>query len=233
MADATVLRLDTAELALEAGWEVDTVDHTDEFSRGGVRISVRYTTGDEMAAAVKRGPDGVAEDMEHRSGGKLELLRYWLTGRTPPAAAGSQIPVPDHLKPKPDQWTREEFVAAVADPADRAFLVRLLELIDENSRQSSAGMPIRLAFGKRGTGAMFVYPLGRRNPPFQFSVKGGSLMIAGGWKLLNQVKGHPGFGELAALLGLDERGPATWVPVSGLDADEVWAVGERVSRAIN
>lgn len=45
--------------------------------------------------------------------------------------------------------------------------------------------------------------------------------------------GHPGFAPLASMLDLDENGPASDVPVAGLDPDEVWEVGEKVSQAIN
>ncbi|TXH20012.1 MAG: hypothetical protein E6R06_22975 [Mycobacterium sp.] len=80
---------------------------------------------------------------------------------------------------------------------------------------------------------MFVYPFGRRHPPFKFSVKGGRLMISGCWNRFPQVKGHPGFADLAAMLDLDENGAETIVSVAGLDADKLWEVGENVSRAIN
>ncbi|UXA20545.1 hypothetical protein KXD98_03665 [Mycobacterium sp. SMC-4] len=80
---------------------------------------------------------------------------------------------------------------------------------------------------------MFVYPFGRRHPPFNLSVKNGQLKIAGCWTRFSEVKGHPGFAALATMLDLDESGPATAVPVAGLDADEVWRVGETVSQAIN
>jgi hypothetical protein len=58
-------------------------------------------------------------------------------------------------------------------------------------------------------------------------------MISGCWTKFPGVKGHRGFGDLAAMLDLDEKGPERAVPVAGLDADEVWEVGERVSQAIN
>ncbi|UAK58609.1 hypothetical protein K8P01_23215 [Mycolicibacterium smegmatis] len=80
---------------------------------------------------------------------------------------------------------------------------------------------------------MFVYPFGRRHPPFKFFVKNGQLSIAGCWTGFPAVKGHRGFAALASMLDLDECGPATAVPVAGLDADEIWKVGEAVSQAIN
>ena len=60
-----------------------------------------------------------------------------------------------------------------------------------------------------------------------------AAMISGCWTTFPDVKGHPGFAELPSMLDLDEKGPPTSVPVAGLDADEVWKVGESVSRAIN
>lgn len=36
-------RVDTVELALESGWDVDSTDHTDEFARDGITITVKYT----------------------------------------------------------------------------------------------------------------------------------------------------------------------------------------------
>ncbi len=80
---------------------------------------------------------------------------------------------------------------------------------------------------------MFVYPFGRRFPPFKFSVRKGQLMISGCWTRFDDVVGHAGFAPLASMLDLDENGPASDVPVAGLDPDEVWEVGEKVSQAIN
>lgn len=235
MGQGTVARLDTAELAMEAEWHVHSTDHRDEFTRDGTTIVVDYNLDDTIGSAVKRHDDGRRESLDGRMDGKLELLRYWLTGR--PAAATSTptagIKLPPHFAPKPGDWTREEFVAAVTNPRDAAFLRRLLELVDENDQLPSLGMHVRLYFGKRPGGAMFVYPFGRRHPPFKFSISQDSLMITGCWTGFPKVKGHPGFAELAALLGLSENGSATWVPVDGLDADEVWRIGERVSQAIN
>ncbi|WP_231748647.1 hypothetical protein [Mycobacterium sp. M26] len=236
MAPGTTLRLDTAELAMEFGWYVESSDHTDEFSRADVTITAHYSAADEIDSAVKKGPGVQFEDMEHRTFGRVELLRYWLTGRpaeSTVAPAGSASKIPPHLSPKPGDWTRDEFVAAVEDPSDRAFLLRLMDLVDENSRLPSLGMHIRLYFGKRPGGAMFVYPFGRRFPPFKFSISGGRLMVSGCWTGFSGIKGHPGFADLAAMLNLDEKGPAKAVAVAGLDPDEVWQVGETVSRAIN
>lgn len=134
---------------------------------------------------------------------------------------------------KAGDWTREEFIEAIDDEGDRAFLLKLLELADANDELPSAGPAPRLFFGKRPGGAMFVYHLGRRHPPYKFSVRKGRLMIAGCWTRFPAVEADPGFADLASMLNLDEKSSAKAVPVAGLDPDDVWAVGETVSRAIN
>jgi hypothetical protein len=90
-----------------------------------------------------------------------------------------------------------------------------------------------LCFGEYPRGWMFVYPFIRRFPPYKFKVDAGQLKIAGCWKNNFKVTSHPGFAELASMLGLDHTGSAPWSPVSGLDPDKLWEVGEKVSRAIN
>jgi hypothetical protein len=134
---------------------------------------------------------------------------------------------------KSGDWTREEFIESIEDFSDRAFLFRLLELVDANDELPSKGPAPRLFFGKRPGGAMFVYQFGRRHPPYKFSIRKGRLMIAGCWTRFPQVEGDPGFADLASMLNLDEKSSAKAVPVSGLDPDEVWEIGETVSRAIN
>lgn len=235
MAAGTAFRLDTAELAMESGWHVESTDYTDEFTRKDVAIRVHYSESDEIDSVVKHGPNGDHEDMEDRTSGKFGLLRFWLTGRAP--AAGTALP-PARLgtgtfAQKPGDWTREEFIDAVEDPSDRAFLLRLLELADANDELPTAGPAPRLYFGKRPGGAVFVYHFGRRHPPYKFSVKNGNLMIAGCWTRFPKVEGDPGFADLASMLNLDEKSSAKAVPVAGLDPDDVWEVGETVSRAIN
>jgi hypothetical protein len=112
-------------------------------------------------------------------------------------------------------------------------MLRFLELVNTNSRVPAQGTYPRLFGGNRPGGGLFVYPFGRRHPPYEFLIKDGQLLISGCWKKFPAVKEHPGFAELASMLGLDERGPAKRVPVAGFDPDEVWEVGDSVSRAIN
>jgi hypothetical protein len=93
--------------------------------------------------------------------------------------------------------------------------------------------PLGVLLVDRQRARMFVYQFGRRHPPYKFSIRKGRLMIAGCWTRFPQVEGDPGFADLASMLNLDEKSSAKAVPVSGLDPDEVWKIGETVSRAIN
>lgn len=235
MAEGTAFRLDTVDTAVESGWHFEYTSRIDEFSKDSVTVTVQYSADDDITSIVRSGKRSEDEVFGPDSAGKPERLRIWLGGRvanvTRPAAQPGNMP--KHLVQKSGDWTREEFVEAVEDPGDRAFLQRLLELVDANNQLPSKGIHVRLYFGKRPGGAMFVYPFGRRHPPFKFSVKNGRLMISGCWTKFPQVNGHHGFGALASMLDLDERGPETAVLVAGLDADEVWQVGETVSHAIN
>lgn len=234
MAEGLAFRIDLVDSAVEVGWNVESTRSADHFERDGVAVLVQYSDGDAIASIVRSREGRDDETYGVDSAGKDERLKIWLKIRVVgDAQPTGQLRVPDHLIPKPGDWTRNEFVAAVEDPSDRGFLETLLKLVDSNSQLPSLGMPIRLAFGTRPGGHMFVYPCGRRFPPFKFKVKDGQLLISGCWSEFDILKGHRGFAEIASMLDLDEMGPASSVSVAGLDANEVWEVGERVSKAIN
>jgi len=235
VAEGTAFRLDTVDIAVESGWQFEHTSRIDEFSKDGVVITVHYSADDDIFSLTRSGKRSEDELYGPDSAGKHERLRIWLTGQTSAAVKPAVPPSGFSIEygQEPDGWTLDEFIAAVEDPTDRVFLTRLLELVAENSRLPRLGQKPPLVFGKRPRGGMFVYPFGRRNPPFSFPVKNGQLMIAGCWNRFPEVKGHPGFAPLAAMLDLDENGPATAVPVAGFDAEEVWEVGEAVSQAIN
>lgn len=233
MAVGTGSRLDTVDIADGSGWHVDSTHELEVFTKGAVTIEVRYSANDDIESAVKRGSDD--EAIGPGTPDAVERLRSWLTGRpyvgAPPVqpADGSRA----DFTTEPGGWTREDFTAAVNDPVSRAFLLRILELMDANSQFQPRGKHSRLHFGKRPGGAVFFYPYGRRFPPFKLAVKTGELFISGCWKGNFAVTGHSGFAELASMLGQDERGSASAVSVAGLDPDELWEVAENVSRAIN
>jgi len=229
--EGTSTRLDTVDTAVVSGWHVESTDETDVFSKNHLRIEVHYSGDDTIDSATKRGEHGDLDTIGDHMEAKVDHLRSWLTGR-PVTAAPIRLPEADSTA-EPGGWTRREFVAAVDDPGDRAFLQRFLELMDANGQRPREGTHARLTFGKKPGGALFVYPFGRRFPPLKFSVKNGQLLVAGCWKGNFKASGHPGFGEIASLLGQNEAGPAKAVPVAGLDPDELWALGDRVSRAVN
>lgn len=236
MTDPTTFRLDTADSAMESGWEIESMPRFDEFTKDGVTIEVQYSREDAIET-LRRSRDGRADEIFGAdSPGKDERLRIWLGVR---AAAGPKNPVtglPDvpYKQDRPSGcWTLESFAEAIDNPQDRAFLMRFLELVAANSLLPKKGTYPPVFFGMKPGGWMFVYPFGRRHPPFKFCIRQGQLMISGCWTKFPKVVGHPGFAPLASMLDLDEKGPASDVPVAGLDPDKVWEIGDRVSIAIN
>jgi hypothetical protein len=232
LAEGTSLRLDTVDIADSSGWDVVSTRGIDIFTKGDASIEVRYSADDAIDTAVRQGSNGDSNTLGDHAAGKIEQVRSWLTGRVMIAGAAARYPEASFTT-EPGGWKRSEFIEAVEDPGERAFLLRFLELTDANDQLPSQGTFPRLCFGKRPGGAVFVYPFGRRFPPFKFSIKNGQLMISGCWRGNFKATGHPGFAEIASLLGQDGKGPARAVPVFGFDADELWNVGDRVSRAVN
>ena len=55
MAEGTTFRLDTVDVALESGWHVESASTSDEFSNGGIAITVQYTLDDEIVSIVRSG----------------------------------------------------------------------------------------------------------------------------------------------------------------------------------
>ncbi|WP_234708172.1 hypothetical protein [Mycolicibacter arupensis] len=237
MTEPTTFRLDTLDLASVFGWDLDHLSTLDEFSKGGITILVQYSSEDAITSLTRTRPKRADEAFSAVSPGNNERLRLWLTGQAlAPATSGTGLFQGLKILFDPrdtDAWAPQEFLDAVEGQSDSAFLHRVLERLQENSRLPAMGDYCHLFFGQRPLGGMFVYPFMRRFPPYKFKVKAGQLQIAGCWKSNFKVTGHPGFAELASMLGLDHTGSAPWSPVSGLDPDELWEVGERVSRAIN
>ncbi|WNG83733.1 hypothetical protein C6A86_008795 [Mycobacterium sp. ITM-2016-00316] len=232
MAVGTGSRLDTVDIADGCGWQVESTDDTDIFSKAAVSVEIRYSVNDGIVSAVKRGPNDEVNALAESALDKVDHVRSWLTGRQLAAAQTATYPEA-YSTYESGAWTRQQFIAAVEDPSDRSFLLRFFELVDANGQLRSQGTHSRLHYGKRPSGYLFVYPFGRRFPPFKLSIKDGNLMISGCWKGNFKHSGSHGFAEIASMLGQDERGPARVVPVRGLDPDDVWAVGDRVSQAVN
>ncbi|MGE0219265.1 hypothetical protein [Mycolicibacterium sp.] len=210
---------------------MESTDEADVFSKSHIRIEVQYSGDDTIDSATKRGEHGDLDTVGNHMEAKVDHLRSWLTGR-PVTAGPVRYPEADSTA-EPGGWTRREFVDAVEDAGDRAFLQRFLELVDANGQRPREGSHARLTFGKKPGGALFVYPFGRRFAPFKFSVKNGQLLVAGCWRGNFKAAGHPGFGEIASLPGQNESGPAKAIPVAGTRPRRVMGRGGRVSRAID
>ncbi len=96
MADATTFRLDTADLAIEAGWLLESMRSFDEFSKDDVTVTVRYSSDDEIDS-LTRSREGQADEVFGvDSAGKAERLRIWLGVR----AVSGPTPAPEAVDPK-------------------------------------------------------------------------------------------------------------------------------------
>jgi len=133
-------------------------------------------------------------------------------------------------------WTKTKFVDAVAaldDPADHRFLTRLLELLDENTKKPALGEKDPLAFEKKG---VFFRAYGLHCPPFKLAIEDGRLAISGCWTGFGgDTKRHPGFTDLALLLGMEIGGPARYTPIGDLEVtpEDLWQVAERTALEVN
>jgi hypothetical protein len=92
VADATAVRLDTADTALEFGWDVESTRQRDEFSRDGMTIAVEYSPEDDISGIARWGTNREREVFGHDSFGKVERLRTWLAGRDVPTGGGRGRP---------------------------------------------------------------------------------------------------------------------------------------------
>ncbi|WP_131811275.1 hypothetical protein [Mycobacterium kubicae] len=81
MADATRFRRENAAIAARAGWKVTTQAESDQFTRGDVTIEVMMSDKDFIRHMIKHGPNNEYQKVPHRTAGKVDLLRLWLTGR--------------------------------------------------------------------------------------------------------------------------------------------------------
>lgn len=91
-----MLRLDTADLAIEAGWQLESMQRFDEFSKDGVTILVRYSADDEIDSLIRSREGRADEDYGADSRGNAERLRIWLGVR----AVSSPILAPGGIDPK-------------------------------------------------------------------------------------------------------------------------------------
>jgi hypothetical protein len=132
-----------------------------------------------------------------------------------------------------DRWTRQTFIAAVEHPDDQNFLSQILDRLDEDHCPPD-GRRDPIWYGTRPGGGVFFHLHGLRRPPFALRINGaGRLTIKGTWQGFKETAGHPGFADLAAMLGQDESGPARYVQVDGIDPDALLDVAETAAREIN
>jgi len=97
--DATTFRLDTADDAIEAGWELESLRFIDEFSKDGVTVMVQYVADDEIGTITRSRVGHVDEVYGTDSSGKPARLRIWLgvraiSSRTVIAAGNNANGVP-------------------------------------------------------------------------------------------------------------------------------------------
>jgi hypothetical protein len=131
-----------------------------------------------------------------------------------------------------DHGTVDSFLEALADPSDRALAEWLFE------RVTSTGPGLTTSdlfwFGTRPGGGVYLRPFGGRYSPLQLWVNSAhALMVYGNWNQYEAVRSHPGFAELASLLGQDHLGPQRSVPAAALPRDALWAVVSRCAQEIN
>ncbi|WNG88507.1 endonuclease/exonuclease/phosphatase family protein [Mycobacterium sp. ITM-2016-00317] len=208
---------------------------TGEFTDDDALSLVQDPVGGDIDGVAKSSPDGHHEDIPPAAGGDADLVRSRVIGSSAGAVKPPTRPtkIRTDFRQKPSDWTRDEFVGSVGASEDRGFLSRLLELVDADALLPALGPAPRLYFGTRGGGAMFVYPRGRRFPPYKFLSRNGRLMIAGCWRGGFGTAGDPGYAAIASLLGQQHTGPARSIAVAEFDPAEVWRIGEDVSRAVN
>lgn len=130
------------------------------------------------------------------------------------------------------RWTKDSFLEAVVSDTDRATAAWLFAQAEALEPRRGPNEP--LWYGTKPGGGIFLQPYGLEYSPLQLWVnKAGQLMAYGNWAQFAATKGHPGFAELAALLGQDHRAGQRGVAASTLDRHRLWDIALRCSEAIN
>ncbi|MFE5873614.1 hypothetical protein ACFQ6H_00050 [Rhodococcus sp. NPDC056506] len=129
-------------------------------------------------------------------------------------------------------WTTESFLKALGSESDRGLAEKLFDLIE--GLHERRGTHANLWFGNRPGGGIFLYPYGLRFAPIQLWInKTAQLMAYGTWNQYEVVRQHPGFAELANLIGQDHQSTAKGFAVANTDLDELWQVVLRCAVSIN
>jgi hypothetical protein len=96
------------------------------------------------------------------------------------------------------------------------------------------GPMIQSGSGRSQAVGCFFNPCGLRYAPFQLWVNSaGHLMVFGNWGQYGAVAHHPGFAQLAELLGQDHQGGSRGVRVTSLDLDQLWTTALECASVIN
>jgi hypothetical protein len=137
VAEGTTFRLDTADVALEFGWHVESTRQTDEFKRDEVTIAVQYSPDDDISNIARWGTNREREVFGRDSVGKGERLRTWLAGPEVPRPAD-----PNGFRGPKLRWSREKWLhkptQEVVDNSDP----RVPRTIDAAKKQSKIWYPI-------------------------------------------------------------------------------------------
>jgi hypothetical protein len=214
--DELKIRIDTSSVAL--CWVADRLDHD-------LRRLINYlndVTEDRVAVT--------ALQLQYARHGEHELLVPFTYGGEIADAKASRS------SDRSGYWTKTKFldaVEALADPADYRFLVGLLALQDENARKPARGEKSALAFERKG---VFFRAYGLKYPPFKLAIEQGRLAISGCWTGFGgDTKRHPGFTELATLLGMTTSDRASYTPVGDLKItpETLWRVAEQTALDVN
>lgn len=129
-------------------------------------------------------------------------------------------------------WTTQSFLDALDATSDRVSAQRIFELLE--NLDDIRGPHNALWFGNRPGGGIFLYPYGLRYAPIQLWInKTGQLMAYGTWNQYEVVRQHPGFAELAGLIGQDHHSTAKGFAIADVDLDELWHVVLRCAIEIN
>lgn len=107
MAEGTGARLDTADVGLEFGWQVESTDEADTFTKSTVTIEVRYLANDDLESAIKC---SASNEIERITPTRHEALRAWLSGRVPISAETVELARSDKSGVPKLRWRRENWL---------------------------------------------------------------------------------------------------------------------------
>ena len=128
--DATAFRLDTADVAFEFGWHVESTRHTDEFDKDGVTIAVQFSPDDNISSVARWGESREYELYGHDSAGKHDRRRTWLAGREVPRAADPNRSTVPKLR-----WSREKWLHKPTQEVVDSSDARVPRTIDAAKKQ--------------------------------------------------------------------------------------------------